>query len=111
MAEKYSIGLKQGWERAKEIIRERLDGGIRRRIGGDEVRSLTFRTSYDKMTYKHVLLPLWISAYQYKGKAYSFVVNGQTGEIEGSAPVSAAKVAGIIIAVLAVIGVIFFFMQ
>jgi Zn finger protein HypA/HybF involved in hydrogenase expression len=110
VAEKYSIGLKEGWERAKTIIRERLNLSIRRRIGGDEVRALTFRTSYDKLTFKHVLLPLWISSYQYQGKAYNFVVNGQSGQVEGTAPVSAAKVAVAVLAVLAVIAVIVFYM-
>ena len=39
-----------------------------------------------------VLLPVWISAYRYRDKAYRFIVNGQTGEVSGEAPVSWWKV-------------------
>lgn len=102
VAEKYSIGLKDGWEKGKETIRENIARNITRKIGGDEVRFLKFRTSYDKMTYKHTLLPLWVSAYRYQNKLFHFIVNGQNGEVHGEAPVSPWKVAGTIAAVLMV---------
>ena len=40
------------------------------------------------------LLPVWKYIYHYKDKDYPFYVNGQTGKIVGTAPVSAAKVWG-----------------
>ena len=105
-AEKYTLGLSQGWERAKDLIKDQLSSAIRRRIGGDEVRFLNFRTSYEDTTFKHVLLPLWLSAYQYQGRTYNFVVNGQTGEVFGEAPVSAPKVVGVMVLVLAVAAIL-----
>lgn len=107
VAEKYGIGLKDGWERGKVIIRDRLAHNITRKIGGDEVRFLKVRTSYDKMTYKHTLLPLWVSGYYYQGKLFNFIVNGQSGEVHGEAPVSPWKVAGTVAAVLFVIWILF----
>jgi predicted RNA-binding Zn-ribbon protein involved in translation (DUF1610 family) len=91
-AEKYTIGVKQGWERAKAAIKQKIAQGIVRQINGDEVRALQFTTSFQKIAFKHLLLPLWMSSYNYQGKAYSFIVNGQTGEVHGEAPVSALKV-------------------
>ena len=44
------------------------------------------------MTFKHVLLPVWIAAYRYKDKPYQFLVNGQTGEVVGKAPWSFWKI-------------------
>lgn len=38
------------------------------------------------------LLPVWVYRYIYKEKEYPFYVNGQTGKIIGSTPVSKAKV-------------------
>lgn len=38
------------------------------------------------------LLPVWKYTYTYKDKTYPFYVNGQTGKIVGTAPVSAKKV-------------------
>ena len=48
---------------------------------------------YDDVTFKHVLLPVWIMAYRYKEKLYRFLVNGQTGRATGAAPTSILKVA------------------
>jgi hypothetical protein len=39
----------------------------------------------------------WIPAYRYKDKVYKFLVNGQTEKVNGQAPVSAIKVALLII--------------
>ena len=59
------------------------------------------------MTYKHVLFPVWIASYRYKDKIYHFLVNGQTGEVQGEAPISWIKVALVVIFVLIVIMVLF----
>ena len=56
------------------------------------------------MAFKHVLLPVWIAAYRYRGKVFRFLVNGQTGEIVGQAPWSIPKIAALVILVLAIIG-------
>ncbi|MGI6344545.1 MAG: hypothetical protein ACOX18_05710 [Bacillota bacterium] len=103
VAEKYSIDVQEGWERARQAIREKIRQGIIRQINGDEVRALQFTTSHDQVKFKHVLLPLWISAYTYRGKSYQLLINGQTGEVRGEAPVSAWKVGLTVAAVLAFI--------
>ena len=53
--------------------------------------------AYSKMTYKYLLLPLWMSSFTFNGKIFQFVVNGQTGKVGGKSPVSPIKV---IIAIL-----------
>lgn len=40
---------------------------------------------------KYALLPVWFLSYTYLGKKYSFVMNGQTGEVAGIPPVSLVK--------------------
>ena len=72
----------------------------------DSVSKLTFNTAYSKVTYKYVLAPIWIANFKFKEKVYNIVINGQTGQIRGEAPVSPAKVAiaiGIAVAVLIVL--------
>ena len=54
------------------------------------------------MTFKHILLPVWLAAYKYRGKTYRFVVNGQSGRVQGERPYSAWKIAAAVIAALAV---------
>ena len=46
--------------------------------------------SVDLMTYKHVLLPVWVGAYCYQGHVYHFAVNGQTAKASGGRPHSLA---------------------
>mgnify|MGYP006427763901 CR=1 FL=1 len=93
-AEKYSKGVKAIWESAKSIIRQRIKNNIHAIIlrSADVVGNLNINTDYKGVTYKHMLLPVWISAYKFRGKLYSFYINGQTGEVQGKAPVSFWKV-------------------
>ncbi|AUS95651.1 hypothetical protein CDQ84_14770 [Clostridium thermosuccinogenes] len=108
LAEKYSIGLKEGWEKAKCHIDDCIRRGVIDKINADEVRNLHIRTKYDKIKFKHILLPVWISSYTYKNKVYRFLVNGQTGEVQGKSPVSPWKVAAVILLVLAVGAAVYF---
>jgi DNA-directed RNA polymerase subunit RPC12/RpoP len=105
-AERYSIGLKDGWEEAQKKIQSKLRTDISQYAKGkwraDKVDSLRFSTLYSKITYKYLLMPVWISSFKFKEKVYQFVVNGQTGKVGGKAPVSALRV---ILAVLLGIGV------
>ncbi|MCB9134184.1 MAG: hypothetical protein H6636_02080 [Anaerolineales bacterium] len=47
------------------------------------------------MTYKYVLLPLWVGTYHYKGDEFHVLVNGQTQKVGGGKPKDKAKVFGI----------------
>lgn len=104
VSERYSIGLKSAWEKAKEFIKTKLRSAIGSKIknekSADSVRNLVMDTAFMGVTYKYLMLPVWISSFKYNGKVYQFYVNGQTGKVGGNAPISPYKVA---IAVFAVI--------
>ena len=55
-----------------------------------DARVTELATEY--MTYKHVLLPVWLGEYRYGGNLYHFAVNGETGKVGGEAPHSLALV-------------------
>jgi len=103
LAERYSIGLKEGWDKAKNIIRDSIRSSITGKIAADEVRNLCVNTMHSNVKYKHILLPIWMSAYTYRGKVYNYMVNGETGEVQGKAPVSPLKVIAVILGVIAAI--------
>ncbi len=92
-AEGYQIELPDAYGHA----RTRMDQVIRRDIlfdiGGDRQRIHHVKTEIWDMTFKHVLLPVWMAAYRYRGKSYRFVVNGRTGRVRGERPWSAWKIA------------------
>ncbi len=107
VAERYSIGLQEGWESAQKEIQSQLSSDIssyiRTHWHSDRVSSVRFSTHYTNITYKYLLVPTWISSFRYKNKVYQFAVNGQTGKVGGKAPVSAWRV---LIAIAIGIGVI-----
>lgn len=107
--ESYQVDVKQGWGKATGIMEESIRVDVCRDIGGDHQRIHSLDTSYDATTFKHTLLPIWISAYRYHGKVYRFLVNGRTGEVQGERPWSWAKIAGVALAVSALIGLGYYF--
>lgn len=109
ITEKYQVELRQGFDKAKAKMDEQIRQMVRRDIGGDEQRILNVNTNHSGITFKHLLLPVYLSAYKYKGKVFQFLVNGRTGEVQGQRPYSAWKIALAVIAALIVIGVIIYF--
>ncbi|WP_291723803.1 hypothetical protein [Bernardetia sp.] len=107
--ETYQVDLKNGFDIAKDKMQTQIRNLVSRDIGGDEQRIENVQTDYNDITFKHILLPLWISAYRYQDKVYRFLVNARTGEVQGERPYSVIKIALAVIAVLAIIALVFFF--
>jgi hypothetical protein len=78
---------------------------VRRDIGGDHQRIHSMDTRHDHVTFKHVLLPVWISAYRYGDRTFRFLVNARTGEVQGERPYSWIKITLAVIAVLIAIAI------
>lgn len=91
-AERYQIDVASGWKRATERMDDVIRGDVRHDIGGDHQRILTLNTRHSSITFKHVLLPMWICSYRYKEKIYRFLVNARTGEVQGQRPWSWVKI-------------------
>lgn len=103
-AERYSLGVKAAWEKAKKSmdgkIYSSIASKIRSQYDADHVRNLKISSTFSDLTYKYLLLPVWLSSFKYNDKVYQFMVNGQTGKVSGEAPVSIPKV------ILTILGVI-----
>lgn len=96
-SESYQIGLKDGFDVAKDKIQTTIDATIRGDIGGDAQRINCKDTDYKNITFKHTLLPLWISSYKYREKSFRFLINARTGETKGDRPYSAVKITSAVI--------------
>lgn len=105
-AERYTVKMKEAWETArnkmKNILQNEVESKIRMEHNTTQVRMVNVQTSYRNITYKYLLLPVWISSFQYNGKVYRFVINGQTGKVSGQTPISWPKVLLAIAAAIAV---------
>lgn len=102
-AEEYAIDLNEAWRQAvarmESIQQERCAGDV----PGDTHRFLSVSNRFSDETFKHVLLPVWISAFRYGNRIFRFLVNGQTGEVVGKAPWSVLKLALLITALVAAV--------
>jgi DNA-directed RNA polymerase subunit RPC12/RpoP len=105
-AESYQVSLPDGFEAAKEVMASAIETSIRNDIGGDEQRIGSAQTEYRDITFKHILLPVWLSAYRFGERIYRIFINARTGEVQGERPYSAWKIAGAAAALLAIVGII-----
>jgi DNA-directed RNA polymerase subunit RPC12/RpoP len=110
-AESYAIDLMPGWAIGEEKIMQSQMGRCAGDVGGDTHRGLNVHNQFSNVTFKHILLPIWIAAYRYNGKIYRFLVNGQTGEVVGVAPWSVWKILGLVLFILAIVGAIVAYTQ
>ena len=106
--ETYQVDLKSGFEVAKDKMEAQIRNMVTSDIGGDEQQIENVQTNHSDITFKHILLPLWISAYRYNDKVFRFLVNARTGEVQGERPYSTIKIVLAVLAVLAILGVLFF---
>lgn len=104
-AESYQVTLEEGFAEARAHMDRIIARDVRFDIGGDKQRIHHIDTTIRDVTFKHMLLPVWLAAYKYRGKTYRFVVNGRSGRVRGERPWSAWKIALAVLAGLAVAGV------
>lgn len=109
--EAYQVALEPAFGEAKSVFDGAIRSAIHQDIGGNHQRIHHVSTRYERVTFKHILLPVWMCAYQFKGKSWRVVVNGQTGAIAGDRPWSAWKILFALLAVLAVAGIVYLFTQ
>ena len=95
-AERYTVKVKSAWETAKDkiasILKRDIESKIQREHGTTLTRFVQVNTTHRNVTYKYILLPVWISSFKYNGKIYHFMINGQTGKVSGQVPISWPKV-------------------
>lgn len=92
-SEAYSLALPEAYRTARGIMDSQILRDVKFDIGGDHQRVHQVDTHVDQVTFKHILVPVWLAAYKYRGRSYRFVVNGQTGAVSGERPFSAWKIA------------------
>ncbi|MEM8926988.1 MAG: DNA helicase PriA [Bacteroidota bacterium] len=109
VTEKYTIPLNQGHLAAKDEAKQIARRWCRQDIGGDTQRISRMKMELSEETFKHILLPVYISAYRYNGKEYNFFVNGENGQISGTRPYSFWKIFFAVLVGILVIAIIVIF--
>ncbi|MEM9967967.1 MAG: primosomal protein N' (replication factor Y) - superfamily II helicase [Pseudomonadota bacterium] len=105
-AEAYAVSLEDGFKEAKAHMDRVINRDVKFDIGGDRQRVHDVQTERSDLTFKHILLPVWLAAYKYRGTSYRFVVNGRTGQVQGERPYSAVKITIAVVCGLIIAGAI-----
>jgi hypothetical protein len=106
LAEENAVDLPEALERAKVRMNREIREACSAEVPGDTQRNLEVHSVFSAVAYKNALLPVWIAAYDYRGKPYRYLVNGVTGTCTGTAPWSWIKITLCVFAALAVLMII-----
>jgi LSD1 subclass zinc finger protein len=106
--ETYQVDVRSGYQKAKERMVPVIENSIRNQIGGDTQRIHFANSTYNNPSFKHVLLPVWLSAYRYNNKVFQILINARTGVVQGERPYSAAKIAMAVIGGLILLLILYF---
>jgi hypothetical protein len=106
-AEGYTVSLQDGLTEARAYMDRMIERDVRFDIGGDRQEVQSINTQVSDVTFKHILLPVWTAAYRFRGQSFRFVVNGQTGKVQGERPWSPWKIAfAVIIGLIVAAGLV-----
>ena len=92
-SEKYTIAIEKAWRDEKPLLEEELKKQAAKEI---KIKYAAFKNVtvdeinvfYDEPGYKYLLIPVWLSEFDYKGVTYEIVINGETGKAGGELPTS-----------------------
>lgn len=113
MAYRYDHELTDCWDNAKVLIDKAIERTILSKYSYDKVAFINVSTSHEHVTYKYVMLPVYVGNFRYAKKIYNFFVNGSSGKVMGDTPKSFWKIlatvlGGLIVGAL-VFALIYFF--
>lgn len=92
-AENHTFGLEEGYNESQVFMRTKIRDWVKADIGGSKQVISASDTGFSKETFKHILLPVWITHYTLEDNRYRMSVNGQTGKVYGERPFSKRKLA------------------
>lgn len=112
MAYHYDHDIEDCWGNAKNYMDAELKKLILKQYHYDVLDYINISTQHENVTYKYVMLPVYVGNFNYNKKLYNFYVNGTNGKVVGKTPVSPWKVlltVGLGILVAAAVGLIVYF--
>jgi hypothetical protein len=102
-----TLQWRSGFESAKNVLAGTIHSDICRNIGGDEQGVYSISTDCSAITFKHILLPVWLCAYRYQNQRDQVIVNARTAEVQGERPYSVWKITAAVVSGVVVAGVMY----
>ncbi len=92
LADKYDVPSEEGKSRIQQRVDVAMEEKIQPSLAGYSVTiPLSKQVKIDHSKARYVLLPVWMLNTQYRGKLYTFAMNGQTGKMTGKLPICPAR--------------------
>lgn len=107
IVEQYQIDLLSAANAARQKMQRETEQMCAREVPGDTYSNLQVQADFSAQTFKHILVPVWLLAYNYDGRAFQVVVNGYTGAIAGNYPKSWIKITLAVIVGLILLVILF----
>lgn len=87
-ADKYDVDAENSISRANERIKTSIEKALKQTVTGyDCVYTEWSSVDIEEGKAKYALYPVWMLSATYKGKPYTFAMNGQTGKFAGDLPI------------------------
>ncbi|MDE5753176.1 MAG: hypothetical protein K2H89_01320, partial [Oscillospiraceae bacterium] len=103
LSDKYDVNKSQVFPRVRNRAVNGSDQMLRSSMTGyDSVRVMQSDMNILSTKWQYMLLPVWFMRYEYQGKQYDFVINGQNGTQAGTPPLDQKKL-GLLCVLIAVI--------
>jgi predicted RNA-binding Zn-ribbon protein involved in translation (DUF1610 family) len=103
----YDHDVEECFGEAERRMAAEIDQTVRRDIGGDRQDVDRKDTTLRSLTFRHMLLPIWLLTVIYAGQPFQVFINGMTGEVQGQRPWSTVKVTAAVVAALIVAAVVY----
>ena len=105
VVEQYQIDLIAAAQHSRRAMETKTRHLCAEQVPGETHRNLEVVADLSAQTFKHILVPVWLIAYNYGARDFQVVVNGYTGAIAGTHPLSWMKILLAVLAALVVIAV------
>ncbi|NKQ34146.1 MAG: hypothetical protein HF973_00850 [Chloroflexi bacterium] len=91
-AQAYDVNLEAAWEIARRRMREQTKEACKSQASNRRMRNFSMNLDFEDESWRYILLPLYLTTYQYDGKPWQIMINGQNGVIAGQRPVAWRRV-------------------
>jgi len=92
VVEHYQVVLTEASNQSQQQMHQALEQMCARQVPGDTHRNLVIHPTFSGQTFKHILVPIWLLTYAFRSKSYQVLVNGSTGRMTGTYPLSGWKI-------------------
>ena len=102
----YNVGYyNQDVTQAEVVAKGEMLKDVERQIRNrySSIDSLTINPTYSNIKYNYTLLPTYFINFDYKGKNYFNIMNGQNGKVSGKVPRSGLKITLFVLMLLAIV--------